>query len=227
MKTGFFKTLALSLFVGGALGATPIPKLATHSPTADSKITGDYVEARTCSVFAGPCHYCGEYDLGGRDVVMAWNFTGGTFEGVNLAGIRAAADTSADANLDNKEAIRKTELVVDPSASDKQVAALTDLLQSKCGTQIGRIAAVHRAAVTFAHNGEGYIVSAAKFADISVQYMPDDSCCTQPNLVWYSPITPLDHRKVGFTNFASYTGSVSEPWQREGENGAFYGSFTF
>jgi len=36
------------------------------------------------------------------------------------------------------------------------------------------------------------------------------------------------HRKVGFTQNAALTAStVSDPWQREGENSAFYGSFSW
>jgi len=63
---------------------------------------------------------------------------------------------------------------------------------------------------------------------MSVQPMPNNECCAQPNLVWYSPLAPVDHRKVGFTQNATYAGgTVSEPWQREGENSAFYGSFSW
>ena len=58
--------------------------------------------------------------------------------------------------------------------------------------------------------------------------MPNDECCKQPNLVWYSPLMPLDHRKVGYTDSAAYlAGTVGDPWQRSDENSAFYGSFSF
>jgi hypothetical protein len=49
----------------------------------------------------------------------------------------------------------------------------------------------------------------------------------QANLVWYTPLSPLDHRKVGFTDTASYSGTVGDHWERHGENSAFYGSFTY
>ncbi|HEY4330472.1 MAG TPA: hypothetical protein VGN88_12105, partial [Phycisphaerae bacterium] len=37
------------------------------------RITGDYVEARTASVFCGACHYNSEILCAGRDGVMAWH----------------------------------------------------------------------------------------------------------------------------------------------------------
>ena len=40
-------------------------------------VKGDYVEVRTASVFAGPCHYHGELVTTGRDAIMAWNVTSG------------------------------------------------------------------------------------------------------------------------------------------------------
>jgi hypothetical protein len=46
-------------------------------------------------------------------------------------------------------------------------------------------------------------------------------------LVWFTPLSPLDHRKVGFTDTASYSGTVGDRWERHGENSAFYGAFTF
>src|ERR1700722_1556209 len=58
---------ALALVAGLLHGAT--------SPSLSTPIKGDYVEARTASVFAGACHYNGEVMITGRDAVMAWNVT--------------------------------------------------------------------------------------------------------------------------------------------------------
>src|SRR5260370_7828290 len=38
-----------------------------------SSVKGDYVEARTASVFAGACHFNGEVVTTGQDALMAWN----------------------------------------------------------------------------------------------------------------------------------------------------------
>jgi hypothetical protein len=194
---------------------------------ADANVVGDYVEARTASVFAGPCHYNGELVTTGRDAVMAWRFTEGTYHGTPLAGVRAMAAVTSDQNLSDELAAKQSELVIDPAATDAQVAAVSALLREKCGAELGKIVKVSRAIVNFAHNSDGYDVQASGFGSIYVQPMPDDSCCVQANLVWYTPLSPLDHRKVGFTDTASYSGTVGDHWERHGENSAFYGSFTY
>jgi len=220
MRTQLLTTIALIVCVGASVSGTPAVK-----SVADHRITGDYVEARTASVFAGACHYNGELVTIGREAILAWNFTGGSINGVDLRGLRAVAAVTSNANLGDEQADRRTELAVDSSATDQQVAALKSLLQSSRGSQLGQIVAIRRTPVTFSHGDKGYVVEAAGFASMSVQYMPDDSCCAQPNLVWYSPLSLLEHRKVGFTESASFTGAIGDHWQRSGENSAFYGDF--
>lgn len=198
------------------------------APAGSTPIAGDYVEARTASVFAGACHYNGELVTTGHEAIAAWSFSSGKWHGVDLAGVRAVAAIGSDANLGQATAARKTELVVDSSASDAQARAVADLLKAKCGKSLGQIVSVRRAPVSFTHLANEYRVTANGFAALSVQPMPNNECCAQPNLVWYSPLSPLDHRKVGFTESASYSaGTVTDPWQRTAENSAFYGAFSW
>src|SRR5689334_23300137 len=131
MKNLFVAALAL-IVCGGARVSTP----------ASSKVVGDYVEARTASVFAGACHYNGELVTTGRDAVMAWNFTSGTFNGVDLAGAKAMAAVSSDANL-SQDAARKVELVIDSRLSEPQAAAVEALLRDKLAS-LGKVVAVRR-----------------------------------------------------------------------------------
>ncbi len=194
---------------------------------APTKITGDYVEARTASVFAGACHFNGEYVTVGKDAVMAWDFSAGSYHGVDLKGVKAVAAVTSEENLDDATAAHKTELAIDPSASMAQVSALKALLAEKCGKELGTITAVRREPVNFVHGENGYAVQAGDFAQMVVDYRADDSCCKQPNSVWYTPLSPLDHRKVGYTEIAGVKGTVSDPWERRGEDSAFYGAFTF
>jgi hypothetical protein len=210
--TSLATSVAASL--SGGLWAKPAP------------ITGDYVEARTASVMAGPCHYNGELVTTGRDALLAWNFTGGHFGGVDLAGVRAVAAVTADDNL-SESAAHRTELAVDAGASEAQAAAVAALLRAKCGAQLGSIVKIRRAAISFTHGESGYDVDAAGFATLRVEYRADNSCCVQPNLVWYAPLSPVEQRKVGFTDLASYSGGISSPWSRQGEDSAFYGAIAF
>ena len=197
------------------------------SPASSSPISGDYVEARTASVFAGACHYNGELVTSGHEAVAAWSFSSGKWNDVDLSGVRAVAAIGSDANLGLEKA-RKTELVVDSSASDAQVDAVASLLKQKCGERLGEVVSVRRSSVVFTHIADEYRVSADGFAAMSIRPMPNNECCAQPNLVWYSPLSPLAHRKVGYTQSASYAaGTISDTWQRAGENSAFYGALSW
>jgi len=190
-------------------------------------LKGDYVEARTASVFAGACHYNGELTTAGRDALMAWNVASGIWGGVNLAGVRALAVVSADANLADAKAPRRSELTVDSSATEAQAAALVEALRSGHAATLGQIVSVRRAPVVFKHEGAAYAVGASSAA-LNVEAMPDNLCCKMPQLVWYEPLVPLAGRKVGYTKKASYAGGpAGDAWERAGENGAFYGSFSF
>src|SRR5947209_20601140 len=110
-----FWIIGLALFVCvGAIGLT--------SQAGGRNVKGDYVEVRTASVFAGACHFNGEVTTTGRDALMAWNISSGNWEGVDLAGLRAIAVVSADDNLSNAAASRRSEIILDQSASHAQHA---------------------------------------------------------------------------------------------------------
>jgi hypothetical protein len=219
MKTTLVSTLALAI-AALCSGPAPVSKIA-------QKIQGQYVEVRTASVFTGACHYNGELVTTGNQAVLAWSFTSGQWQGIDLTGVRAMAAVTSDANL-GQNSLRKTELVIDSSATDAQANAVAALLREKSAAHLGDIVTTRRAPVSFTHDAGQYSVKSEGYASISVTPMPNGECCKQPNLVWYSPLTPVEHRKVGFTKSAAYTaGTLGDPWRREGENSAFYGSFAF
>lgn len=217
MRKGLFAALALTI-IGSAF--------VFSSSAENVSLRGDYVEVRTASVFAGACHYNGEVTTSGRDAMMAWNVTSGKWQGVDLAGVRVLAIISADSNLSDKDAARRSELIIDSGASRSQAMAVINALKEKYAAALGQIIKIRNAPITFVREGRTYAV-AADDAAINVEAMPNDLCCKMPNLVWYSPLVGLENRKVGYTTKALYGGNaVSDPWQRSGENSAFYGSFS-
>lgn len=212
------------LFAGLAM-IVAVSALMFSSRAENVSLRGDYVEVRTASVFAGACHYNGEVTTAGRDAMMAWNVTSGSWQGVDLTGVRALAIISSDANLSDTNAARHAEIVIDKSASRSQSLAMLNALKEKYAASLGNIVSVRNAAVSFVREGRTYAV-AADDAAINVEAMPNDLCCKMPNLIWYTPFVGLENRKVGYTSKASYSGdTVSDPWSRSGENSAFYGSF--
>ncbi|MGD0461938.1 MAG: DUF1326 domain-containing protein [Tepidisphaeraceae bacterium] len=191
-------------------------------------LSGDYVEARTASVFAGACHYNGELVTTGNDAVMAWQFNTGQWRNVDLAGVRVMAAITSTENLGQFDGSRKSEIIVDSAATAQQADAAVQAILSHDSQSLGKIASVRRGSITFQKDGRDYHVKSAGFASLDVSGMPNDECCKQPNLVWYSPLVQLVNRKVGYTSNAAYVaGKISDPWQRSGENSAFYGAVVY
>lgn len=208
-------------------GIVCVGVVALTSQAESTSVKGDYVEVRTASVFAGACHYNGEVTTTGRDALMAWNVTSGKWDGVDLTGIRAIAVVSADDNLSNAQAPRRSELIVDKSASHAQAVAMVGAIKDRYREALGQIISVRSASISFKHEGKTYEVSSSEAA-INVEAMPNDLCCRMPNLIWYDPLVSLGQRRVGYTNRAFYAGhTVGDTWERAGENSAFYGSFAF
>ena len=213
-------------FLAVAAMIVAVSALVFSSQAENVSLRGDYVEVRTASVFAGACHFNGEVVTTGRDAMMAWNVTSGKWQGVDLTGIRVMAIVSADVNLSEGNAARRSEIVIDSQASRTQALAMVNALKEKYAAALGTVVEVRSAPIKFERNGRTYAV-ATNDAAINVEAMPNDLCCKMPNLVWYTPLVGLENRKVGYTSKALYSGRVvGEPWSRSGENSAFYGSFS-
>jgi hypothetical protein len=186
-------------------------------------LKADYVEARTTSVFAGPCHINGELMTTGNDALLAWRFENG---------VRIMAAVSCDQNLMHTDAARQSEIVID--SSDVKVgakaagdAALAAIL-SQDSASLGRVIAIRHAPINFSLKDREYVVTSPNFGSLDVQGLPDCDCCKQPNDVWYEPLVKVTNRMVGYTVTAEYTSAATgNSWQREDENGAFYGTASY
>src|SRR5579862_8810543 len=105
-------SLALALAVGSpALAGSPCDE-------ANNRINGDYVEARTASVFAGPCHYNGELTTTGREAEMVWHVRDGAWNGVPVSGLSVVAAVASKANLHDEAAARRSVLFIDSRATE-------------------------------------------------------------------------------------------------------------
>src|SRR3954471_19127441 len=60
---------------------------------------GLYVEARTCDVWTGPCFANADYNLAGKNAVLAWKVEKGSDGDVSLDGLGIVAVVSANNTL--------------------------------------------------------------------------------------------------------------------------------
>lgn len=217
--------MRLALIAGAALLAAGI---ASRPASAAPSINGDYIEARSCNVFAGACHAEGEFTTGGRQAVLAWKVGEGSYEGVSLNGVTAVALVTADRNLGAADVQRKAVIYVDSSASSEQREAMAKLLRARAGSSLGEVVAVKAAPISFDGSGELYRVSAPGVATLRVKKEPGQLCCIQKYEVWYQPFVALKDGKIGYavqTGFKDATLDVS--WSGTAQNNAYFGHFSF
>jgi len=212
-------TLALTLSVTAVNAQAP-------GKSDKSTLTGDYLEARTASVFAGACHYNGELTTTGREAEMAWHIRGGAWKGTSLSGLSALASIVSDANLQDETAARRATLYIDAKATPAQFDALSEALKARYSKAFGTVVTVKRAPISFARTGENYRVEAKGITLLSVEAMPNHECCKQPNMVWYKPLIEIKDRRVGYTKESGIQdNTLGVTWTKNDQNTAFYGTF--
>jgi hypothetical protein len=210
-------------YLGAA--ALAVGLLATGASAAPA-VTGDYVESRSANVFVGACHHEGEIQTAGRNAVLAWNVTGGEFNGVSLKGVTAVAVVAGDKHLQLPEAKRRSVLYVSDRATAEQRQALAALLKERAPNALGEVVAVKTAPVTFDASGDMYRVNAAGSVDMKIRKQTAELCCKQPYEMWGKPFVPVTAAKAGYCVGVQYKDAgLLQSWSSTDQNNAYFGQF--
>ncbi|MYE87539.1 DUF1326 domain-containing protein, partial [Candidatus Poribacteria bacterium] len=169
------KTKILTLMVV-ALSLTVAGTFATQPGT----VQGEYLEARSVSVYVGACHYGAEYVEGGREATLVWNIHQGIWKGVSLDGLTVVAVVTAKNNLAIDTDSRRSVLYLDKKATSEQRTALTDLITTKRSELLGEIVSTENTPITFAKEGVKYDLRVGEVLTLSVSRYPCQNC-TQPH----------------------------------------------
>ena len=216
-------TLAAALL----LGANPAVA-ADRAP-----IVGDYVEARTAEVFAGGCIMNSEAETMGRQAVMAWRITTGTYHGVVLDGLTVVAAVAGDRNLGMRElggeaaSVVRAIITVDLRATPEQREALVDLARELSGGLITEVVRVESAPIRFATTAKYIEVSASDTVQLTVnKEMTHDPSCGA--MQWFHPFTSLDESSMGTADAHAFSGAgLGTRWSAPGKRSAFFGTFSY
>lgn len=209
-----------------AIALLLVPLFAQPTSPTSAPCSGTYVEARTASVYAGACHYNDEFVGAGRDALCAWRIESGSYGGVDLAGVSIAAVITADANLDERTAARRSVIHVDAALDGTRVAAAVRWLATTRADVLGTVVALRVAPLSITTAGESYAVSSPGSFELVGATMPDRACCAMPQNVWYAPFDRLDRPLVGLDQrFDVRAPELDRAWSRPGENAAFTGRF--
>lgn len=197
--------------------------IATNTPL----VNGEYLEARSASVYVGACHFGAEYVEGGREATLVWNIHQGNWDNVSIDGLTVVAVISAEDNLAIDTKTRKSVLYIDKKATSEQQAALSNMLTTKHADVLGNVVATQIAPITYSKNGTKYDISVGKVLALSVNRYPCAKC-TQPHQIWYETLTEVKDAIVGKSEVYQYKDKhLPVNWQQgDAANNVFVGSFS-
>jgi hypothetical protein len=194
-------------------------------------VTGQYIEARTCDVWTGPCFANAEMNLGGKHAVLGWKIDQGTVGDVKLDGLGVVAVVAASDTLGLKQTgAAKAVLIVDSRANSAQREALIRLAKQQGGDLVANVVAVQDAKVelNFCDCEKGgcakLTAGAAKIETRCLDEKHDKVCGNES--AFYPPLAKGVKARPALALENSYSGKgVDETWNDTGRRSAYLGSF--
>ena len=158
---------------------TSVLLLVSAEATFAGTITGEYLEARTCDVYTGPCFANAEMALAGKEAVMAWKIEKGTWKDVTIDGLGVALVVKAEGTLGSdgvfpmKPGKTAAVIIVDENASAEQRDALVAFVKNSAKDLTKNVLNVVSAPIKLENDhqeGKG-VFSAGKLASIETRKM--------------------------------------------------------
>ncbi|HEV2388722.1 MAG TPA: DUF1326 domain-containing protein [Candidatus Acidoferrales bacterium] len=222
MKT---KWMAFSL---AALMA--IPALAQAAPKG---LTGQYMEFRSADVYTGPCFANSEMGLAGKNAVLAWKISQGSWHGVALDGMSVVAVVRASNTLgdpDSNPLPARSVLIVDRQATGAQRAALENFARTQAGALLANVVAVESAPITMTVNAKDETqaaLAAGGLVKLETRAIGMGDMICHNEEVYYSPLVRhLNCPMPAVVVDSAYTGNhLGVTWQDSGRRSAFVATF--
>ncbi len=200
------------------------------APVSAAGISGQYVEARTCDVWTGPCFANAEMNLGGKHAVLAWKVERGTLDNVRLDGLGVVAVIAASDTLGLEQTgPAKAVLIVDAKANAAQRDALIRLAQKQGGELVRKVVAVEAAPIdlTLCECKDGvcaHLKAGATKIETRCLDAHDKVCGNES--AYYPPLTQSVQVRPAMAVEHSFAGKgFNATWKDLERRGAYVGSF--
>lgn len=198
------------------------------------EIRGQYLEARTCDVYTGPCFANGEMGLAGKEAVMAWKVDEGGWNGTALEGLSVALVLKADDTLGDDgvfpmqaRSIRSV-ILVDDKASESQQLALVDFVKESVPQLTEKVQKVERTPMSFENDHytvEG-VFKAGDLAEIRTRKLGKNDCICTNEMVFFQPLADVRAATPAYSVTQSFAGEgLNSRWHLEGSRSAFLAVF--
>ena len=201
------------------------------APAQAAGITGLYVEARTCDVWTGPCFANADFNLSGKNAVMAWRVDKGSFDNVVLDGLGVVAVVSAQNTLGLEQSgPARVVLIVDNRASSAQKQALISLAKKQGGKLLANVVGVHSAPIKLdmcecKENSCAELVAGDARIKTRCLDANHDKVCGNES-AFYPPLAAgVNVRPAAAVEHVFRGTGLRETWSDFGRRGAYVGSF--
>lgn len=240
MKNSFLRARGIIILTAMAALVSAMPAHANSKPEAKpatppaTKITGQYLEARTADIWTGPCIANSEMNLVGKQAVLAWHIDRGVWTNVSLDGLSVIAvvrSTNTLGDPDTNPLPARTVFIVDERASESQRAALVNFAQSQGRGLLDDVIAVQASPITLETNLGGNHMAASLVAGNMVRVTTraigskDELCHNEE--VFYPPLASnLSNSMPAVATQASYQGGyLGAKWNESERRGVFLATF--
>jgi hypothetical protein len=207
--------------------------LACSSARA-AEISGEYLEARSCDVYTGPCFANSQAGLAGREALMAWKVDDGKWNGVRLCGLGVAVVLNAESTLGEDGVFPmtagqiKSVILVDQKASKEQQAALIDFARKSAKGVIGTVQTVKSVPLSLSNDhlaGKG-VFKAGDLAAIETRALQNSDRCCSNESCYYQPLSKVENSSPAYAKTLKYTGdSLDSQWELHNIRSAMLATF--
>lgn len=211
----------LTLLFTGLIGLSLNSALAADAPH------GSLMEIHSCEVYAGPCMVSSEAPQEGRYMVRTWDFTGGSFNNNDLAGLKIAVLQSSPDNLAESGSESGSAVVYLPEAATQtQRDTLLAWLKSSQSDFHPSYLQTRTVPLQFTKSDKGYEFTAGNYVTIKTAPLSQCSMTGCGQVLSYEPRAATSL----FTVVVNDGSKVSEPllklrWDATGSRDIFLARF--
>ncbi len=215
------------------LAATAVLALVSSTALA-ATIAGEYLEARTCDVYTGPCFANAEIEIAGKEALMAWKVDEGRWNNVSLDGLSVALVLKAEGTLgydgifEMQAGKIESVILVDEKADEKQRRALIAFVKDSAKEFTKNVVKVQSAPLSLKNDhldGKG-VFTAGKLAKIETRALTDNDCVCTNEIVYYLPLAKVDNFSPAYSKTLSFQGDgLNSKWTHHHMRSAFLATF--
>ena len=203
--------------------------MASVATAGDLK--GDYLETRTCDVYTGPASPTVKASLTGKDAIMAWSIDQGTYDEVDLSGLKVVVVLTASDTLGfggtlvvNPEPIKSVIIVYEQATPRQRDARAVRRAIAQHAGQVVKVvsAPIEMSVDHFEMVGK---LVAGNHAEILTRKLGTGDCVCSNEKTFYPPLCKVRGAAPAFTVEGGYSGPGLGPAGRIRTRSRVFGQF--